>query len=353
MAFCRLAISLAFLVFSHVICGMCEETTYEFECVDISRQPAFQHPSLKNHKIQMRPSVELEKMLEKQFPKIFSNLSFDESDEPCPNGMVPIPKRNNETASLYLMDDKFPGQHFATIETKNDGSVYVGAVAEISIQSPHVKLNQYSKAQIWVENGPTSLQAGWAVHPRIYGDSRPRFTTYWTGDGYKSTGCYNVVCPGFVQTSSYIFPGKPYPQISQYGVTPVYATILITKDPTTKNWLLYHDYKNVGYWPREIVPSMDVGATRVRYGGNTYVSPDGISPQMGDGNFPNVDISKCANFRRNSLILEGSAPIDIDGNKMTKYTDSDTCFKLKYFGVEIKEFGPIFAYGGPGGQCGV
>jgi len=56
---------------------------------------------------------------------------------------------------------------FATIETVLDGSIYRGAESMISIHNVTVQNNQYSKSQIWLENGPrdelNSIQFGWAV----------------------------------------------------------------------------------------------------------------------------------------------------------------------------------------------
>ena len=52
-----------------------------------------------------------------------------------------------------------------------DGSIYRGAEAEISVHSLSLQDNQYSKSQIWLENGPSgqlnSIQAGWAVSKLI------------------------------------------------------------------------------------------------------------------------------------------------------------------------------------------
>lgn len=48
-----------------------------------------------------------------------------------------------------------------------DGTIYRGAEANISIHSLNLLNHQYSKSQIWLENGSTgqlnSIQAGWAV----------------------------------------------------------------------------------------------------------------------------------------------------------------------------------------------
>ncbi|OMO66914.1 hypothetical protein CCACVL1_20937 [Corchorus capsularis] len=40
-----------------------------------------------------------------------------------------------------------------------------------------------------------------AVNPLLYGDTRTRIFTYWTTDAYRETGCFDLTCSGFVQTS--------------------------------------------------------------------------------------------------------------------------------------------------------
>ncbi|VVB02600.1 unnamed protein product [Arabis nemorensis] len=88
------------------------------------------------------------------------------------------------------------------MQTISDGSIYRGAQADISLHSVDVRNNQYTKSQIWMENGPrgqvNSIQFGWSVNPNLYGDRSTRFTIYWTADNYKRTGCYNTVCSGFI-----------------------------------------------------------------------------------------------------------------------------------------------------------
>jgi len=36
-------------------------------------------------------------------------------------------------------------------------------------------------------------------------------------DNYHKTGCYNLVCPGFVQTHDAIYLGEPFTIVSSYG----------------------------------------------------------------------------------------------------------------------------------------
>ncbi|KAH0886831.1 hypothetical protein HID58_062927 [Brassica napus] len=197
----------------------------DVDCVEIYKQPAFQHPSLKNHKIQ----------------EIFSSYEdLERSDnyekkEQCPKGTVPIFRQRNGSESFHLNTTEYLGQHFAVIETMIDGSIYRGAEAEISIHSLNLQDNQY-------KNGPpgqlNSIEAGWAVHPRLYGDS---------GDGFGKTGCYNTQCPGFVVLSRNHRIGNQFLGSSVYGKTSHCFTLQIFQDVSSGNWVLKLD-NEVTYW---------------------------------------------------------------------------------------------------------
>ncbi|VVB02178.1 unnamed protein product [Arabis nemorensis] len=281
MALLHLAIGLCvYLLFTHGAEGNIDD----FDCVDIYKQPAFQHPLLKNHKIQKTFSSH----------ENLERSNEDETKEQCPEGMVPILRQRNESESFHLNTAENFGQHFATIETMLDGSIYRGAEAEISIHNLNLRNNQYSKSQMWFENGPpgqlNSIQAGWAVHPRLYGDSVTRFTIYWTGDGYHKTGCYNTQCPGFVVTSRNPRIGNQFWGTSIYGKSSVLFRTQVVQDGFSGNWgLKIFD---------EVI--------------------DGISPPMGNGHFPVADFKKTAHFR-NVVIINSDYKKLLQGDILELY----------------------------------
>ncbi|KAF2306959.1 hypothetical protein GH714_022778 [Hevea brasiliensis] len=97
------------------------------DCVHKRKQPALDHPLLKNHKIQ-----------------------------------------------------------HAIAYTGSSQEVY-GAKATVNVWDPSIQVvNEFSLSQIWVLSGSfdgsdlNSIEAGWQVSPELYGDSRPRLFTYWT-----------------------------------------------------------------------------------------------------------------------------------------------------------------------------
>ncbi|XP_031286370.1 uncharacterized protein LOC116145065, partial [Pistacia vera] len=63
------------------------------DCVDIYKQPAFSHPSLKNHKIQVLPKSYLARR-EKQLQELRLK------GKACPHGTVPIPRTTKQESVI-------------------------------------------------------------------------------------------------------------------------------------------------------------------------------------------------------------------------------------------------------------
>jgi Neprosin len=74
--------------------------------------------------------------------------------------------------------------------------------------------NDHSLAEIWVLAGGNgvvqSAETGWSVAPDTFGTTDAVLFTYWTADDYNKTGCYDLTCPGFIQTSNIAVLGTPY-----------------------------------------------------------------------------------------------------------------------------------------------
>uniref|UniRef100_A0A453L4G3 Neprosin PEP catalytic domain-containing protein n=1 Tax=Aegilops tauschii subsp. strangulata TaxID=200361 RepID=A0A453L4G3_AEGTS len=93
--------------------------------------------------------------------------------------------------------------HYAMWRTRLGG--FYGLRAEISIWgSPNQEYSQDSGAsiQIYCQDGGhyNLIEAGFHVSPSLYHNRDVRFFTYWTKD-FKSAGCYNLRCKGFVPAS--------------------------------------------------------------------------------------------------------------------------------------------------------
>ncbi|KAJ0627301.1 putative neprosin [Helianthus annuus] len=67
------------------------------------------------------------------------------------------------------------------------------------------------------------------VYQGIYKDATTRLFIFWTSDGYKQYGCYNLDCPGFIQTNTEIAIGGSLSPTSQVDGSQYEMTILIWK----------------------------------------------------------------------------------------------------------------------------
>ncbi|XP_042950335.1 uncharacterized protein LOC122282451 [Carya illinoinensis] len=141
-----------------------------FDCVDIYKQPAFDHPLLKNHSIQMKPNFFPERGEDKTLPHVAKTSAVGLS-EGCPFGTVPIKRTRKEDlllAKMFVKDSgsniASPPTHYATRKLQSSaGTNYKGAAATINIQNPQVIDNQFSQAFIQVRSGVDVIQVGWMV----------------------------------------------------------------------------------------------------------------------------------------------------------------------------------------------
>ncbi|CAL9773750.1 unnamed protein product, partial [Musa acuminata subsp. burmannicoides] len=293
-----------------------DEYGITYDCVDIYKQPAFDHPLLKNHTLQFpKRSDNTNKVAttKKTFPRL------------CPRGTVLIRRitkedliRARKYARMQLLqaqisDTSGGDNHYAGVEfDAGKGPKYYGASARLDVfQLSGVSNNQQSESQIVLSKGTggpknyiNTVQAGWLVNPQLEGDNRAHFFTYWTSDGYQKTGCYNLVCQGFVQTSTRLTPGMIY--------TLSTLSLEIYKDRFSSNWMLYNDREPIGYWPKEIFNNM-ADSSLVQMHGNVYSPFDEPSPPMGSG------VLNGAKFT-NILLTDGQSNSKLPVN-FRKYND--------------------------------
>ena len=78
----------------------------------------------------------------------------------------------------------------------------------------------------------------------------------------------------------------------------------------------------VGYWPKELFTHLNKGASLVRFGGNTFTSPDGISPPMGNGHFPVISYFKSSHYVHVKVKNSNYKLVDIESRKARIYADS-------------------------------
>ncbi|BAT94917.1 hypothetical protein VIGAN_08156800 [Vigna angularis var. angularis] len=353
------------------------------DCVHKRKQLALDHPLLKNHKIQKMPT---------EMPRGMMKVNKEDEGESmawqtwhlngtrCPKGTVPVRRSTVHDVlrakSLYDFGKKRArvplsrrsdapdvlsanGHEHAIAYTGSSQEMY-GAKATINVWDPSIQvINEFSLSQLWILSGSfdgtdlNSIEAGWQVSPELYGDSRPRLFTYWTSDSYRATGCYNLLCAGFIQTNSRIAIGAAISPVSSYGSNQYDITILIWKDPKVGNWWMsFGDKTLVGYWPAEVFTHLAEHATMVEWGGevvNSRSNGQHTFTQMGSGHFAEDGFGKASYFRNLQIVDMDNSLSSVQS--ISTLAENSNCYDIKSF--YSNEWGTYFYYGGPGNnpQC--
>ncbi|XP_042506747.1 uncharacterized protein LOC122083120 isoform X2 [Macadamia integrifolia] len=311
-----------------------------FECVDIYKQPAFDHPRLKNHTIQMRPSTYLGGTKNEVSAVKVQNI--EQKNGGCPLGTVPI---HRARITDILMKGSIPKfgkndgdrflHHYATMELKEVQSIY-GTAAGLNVWKPKVQNHsQLSISQIWVTAGPdnelNTIEAGWMA------------------DGYKH-GCYNLLCKGYVQVSPNVAPGFAIHPISTYNGTQYAIYLSIVKDMKTGNWLLLwgeDQSKLIGYWPKELFNYLEDKAEVVMWGGETYGTNS--YPEMGSGHFPEEGAGRACFISKIRVFDYNRIQRNVDPAETLTHYDVPHCYRsIVDRSIDHQTY---MYFGGPGGNC--
>ncbi|KAF5738440.1 hypothetical protein HS088_TW13G01339 [Tripterygium wilfordii] len=345
------------------------------DCIQKTKQPAFDHPLLRNHKIQRVPAqlveiMEREKLKNRGIHRHEASQIWQKNGKKCPEGTIPIRRTTN---SKVRRDKSMPGvvdkQHsfyhdklfqrydheYAVAQQRAPQRIY-GSKARINLWQPVVEVDyEFSLAQIWIlsethENDVNSIEVGWHVYPAIYNnDPRPRLFIFWTNDGYRTTRCYNLECPGFVQTNKDVVIGGPFYTISSYEGIQYDIHVLIWKDSNHGNWWLMYNNIVVGYWPRILFTHLaNNPASNVMWGGeviNSWPNNKHTSTEMGSRRFAQLGHQKASYFENIEVVVEDRSfvPGQIDSLRET----NDECYNIEV-NDQSSIFGTSFFYGGPG-----
>ncbi|KAH6831136.1 hypothetical protein C2S53_009331 [Perilla frutescens var. hirtella] len=364
---------------SHAILSIQSEDGDTIDCIDIIKQPAFDHPALRDHKIQMSPShnVEMQTAADtnRGSPAIVTAQIWHRSGS-CPKGTIPVrrvqknhPSKGHSDSnygkkkpvfshhSVQFNDSKelyFLRNNYSLAMIHTEGYAYLGAKGDIKVWNPNVELDdEYSTSRVALKSGSyydfEAMESGWQVNPTVYGDRQTRLFVYWTADAANKTGCFDLTCPGFIQTSNEIALGAAIYPISNPTGLPYEIVIYIHKDPKTNNWWVqYGETMNVGYWPPELFEKLSIHAETVQWGGEVYSSRVGIHPHtstaMGSGRFPDY-IMQTSGYVKRMRVLENNLILKFP-QWVNLYTDEYRCYDVYYIHDYVPD--PEFYYGGPG-----
>ncbi|CAO2142889.1 unnamed protein product [Urochloa humidicola] len=343
------------------------------DCVHISKQPAFNHPFLKNHTILMRPSYHPGFLHDDSnvAPRPFTQTWHQNGK--CPKNTIPIRRTTEEDIlrassvgsygmkmpsrsirnlfSVSSLDPNVTNGHQHAVASEQEDTYY-GTNATINLWRPMIeRACDFSLAQLWITGGPyasnelNTVEAGWHVFPRLYGDNNTRLFIYWTRDGYNKTGCYNLRCPGFIQTNNQIAIGGSISPVSIYGGSQYDINIFIRKDPKDGNWWLQVENYVLGYWPSSIFSYLADNASRILWGGEVFSHDAGqTSTQMGSGHFPEEGLGRAA-YIKNIQVIDSSNNIKLP-NGVDLTAERPNCYNVQ--SSNNSDWGTYIYFGGPG-----
>ncbi|KAJ0962695.1 hypothetical protein J5N97_027817 [Dioscorea zingiberensis] len=350
-----------------------------FDCVDINKQLAFDHPSLKDHKIQLRPSSFPDELFD-EISSLTNSTSIEIGlkDGGCPLGTVPIRRVSKEDLirmrsslkhkKMMMHSPTNPqsghGRHkWAVHRTRQnpkdpDHFQYYGASAFLNIYAlPRLQDTQFSTGLIWLVNDLSSNQvnqitAGWTVSPTTYGDSQTRLSTGWTVDSFTNTGCHDERCPGFVHVSKRIALGTTFTHLSTYNGPQYGIFLVIYRDPITLNWWLIYgrEKEPIGYWPTKLFTNLANHANRVDFGGAAGNADGFDMPPMGNGHFPNEGYRKTGFFELLKFIDSNVKSRNVLHEDVFPLYPTSQCYNLGNINETGGDQGTLFLYGGPGGS---
>ncbi|KAI3899095.1 hypothetical protein MKW92_036838 [Papaver armeniacum] len=342
------------------------------DCYDIYKQPAFDNLLFQNHTIQMKPSsypVGMQSSHQGTMNLTQSWLKYGT----CPEGTIPITRsRNSYNSSKTMLPHRHVSYNGHVHRRKNQESTnqsdstnqnecavisfdcedFRGAQANINIWKPATQPDEFSASLIWVTagDGREAVSAGWEVNPKVYGDDEPRLSVYWTADDYKSTGCHDIKCTGFVQIASNISLGARFDPISLYNGTQHDTSFSIFQDQYTGNWWVQWQGVSVGYWPPSLFRQLSKKATGIDFGGligNARTQGQHTTTDMGSGHFPSEGNFGISSYFRQVKVVNGDHIIK-DPMAGSIYVTNPNCYGLYVDPERLDIFGYSFYYGGPG-----
>ncbi|KAI3903010.1 hypothetical protein MKW92_046791 [Papaver armeniacum] len=337
------------------------------DCYDIYKQPSLNHPLLHNHKIQVKPNSYPKEMKPNNFGTLQLTQTWHQYGS-CPEGTIPIRRKGKNYDPTVLRKHNHPNlsyyktlnasgvdlsdHEYAVIEVNGH---FLGAQAKINIWKPVTEIpTEMSISQIWVTAGENevknTVEAGWMVNQHVYGDDQPRFFIYWTKDGYKNSGCFNLLCDGFVQTKIDLRLGGSFTEVSTFNGIQKDAHFSIHKDQIGGQWWVQIQGNPVGYYPSSLFTELSMTSTKIHFGGeitNHKSKGRHTSTQMGSGHFPSEGRLKTSSYFNWVQVVDENN-VTKDPENVGKRVPNPDCYGLEIDNDHHNTNGYGFYYGGPG-----
>ena len=227
----------------------------------------------------------------------------------------------------------------------------LGGNSNLNLWSPAVNTSQgeiFSLSQEWYVGGSgagtQTAEVGWQNYPGMYGSENSALFIYWTADNYNRTGCYNLTCPGFVQTNNSWTFGGTFPNYStkggmQYEFSAEYSF-------HGGDWWLALGGTWIGYYPATIygIGQLTHYAQLIEFGSESV--GETVWPPEGSGQFASAG-DKFAAYQRHLYYIRPSAGTNAP-DKLTGAEPSPACYTVAG-PSQNSGWGVYFFLGGPGG----
>jgi Neprosin len=232
----------------------------------------------------------------------------------------------------------------------------LGPSTNINLWRPYVYTDQneiFSLAQLWTigysSNPVQTAETGWQNYPGLYGNEDSNLFIYWTADGYQNTGCYNLSCPGFVQTSNSLHLGAGFTNYSMFNGSQY--EIKLQYYLYQGNWWLNVGGSWVGYYPSSIYNGGQLSqySNLIEFGSESVPGVfQGVNvwPSEGSTLFSSSGWSYAAYQRLVYYVDPSGTSV---WSSLTANQPSPACYTINGPAYD-PSWGEYFYFGGPGGS---
>ncbi|KAM3321804.1 hypothetical protein P3S67_002955 [Capsicum chacoense] len=158
-----------------------------YDCIDFYKQPAIDHPLLKNHNFHhmMKPTL-IRTMQNSDTTLVNKSSNIWSKDNGCPFRTVHIKRITKDDLirqkhipppeGIVFESPLTNGYKLAIVQVPhNPNNKFAGVRMSTSLWNPRIFENQqHSACRLKIQKGSDILQVGWRVDPTLYGDTKTR-----------------------------------------------------------------------------------------------------------------------------------------------------------------------------------
>uniref|UniRef100_A0ACD5YHA2 Uncharacterized protein n=1 Tax=Avena sativa TaxID=4498 RepID=A0ACD5YHA2_AVESA len=283
----------------------------------------------------------------------------------CPLGTIAMWRSDNYRSMVNLSEliqkiyteNTIKGDSISSLAGLSRGKDIYGTSVSISVYEPDVYgtedksggLTTILSGYSFDRPHTNAIGAGWFVWPSSAGDRRARFHIFYNNGKIH---CYDLQCPGFVQTNPDITLGGTLSPVSKYGGPQAQLDIFIYQDDKSNWWVKFGaEGTIIGYWPNEIFGYLKAKGTIGYWGG--FVEGPTIKykpPPMGSGHPASEGRGKAAYVKNIKIMDRNHNLVTPRSREFDVAVENPKCYS-----VANKTNGDdgVSAYWGGAGDCNI